>query len=628
MATTKDTKKTLQSKIEAIKKINDNPQSAVDSLSDKYLNNIPSTDTFIGKSLSSFNGKSSTKKENKNDIFSGIVDISSQFLGNSNSVPGNDKLYSKQRIVQHSSSAVGTTLSSAKDIFLSNMEKAFFVGDGICGSDSILSIDALDIAPKEFDFMNTLTIDPTSQTGQIVYEPPSPDKGKQKTNRELFNVFTPSSVYNFDSNNGNQLFTTNWNSSTQMYRFTGLTKGNSDVKVRDFLNDYYSSIEMPETKDVLKTAMLLTIQGDGENPLFQKGVNYINRLLKKLLTICGSPNAKTLKNQNPTDMFNETDENSEFYFNFDDVEGIDLEDEDARYRKVLRFRDCNNFEIPANPINIEGFVYLSKHKPIMQAINSTFNQIATDGSEQSGMNLIDFHSSLLSDFITKVPKALMMTVLSPKMFLPFVIVNKEFGGAPMDIKEFVKKFSKAIENTISDLFWLFIREFWKLIKIDLLAFIAQLVSKILKNKYKRYLTIISALIVLLTKLLTEDIDNCYAIFSTMLTTINDGMSAPLPVSVPSTLLLLSDKLPGYSQDRALLNVTERLSAAGVPTGPLYGESNDIVALSKSLIDGHTEEMDTNSYVKVTLQGGVIPVAPLGGAATIIPATINGVGKVM
>ena len=44
-------------------------------------------------------------------------------------------------------------------------------------------------------------------------------------------------------------------------------------------------------------------------------------------------------------MFDETDEYVEYYFDFDDVEGIDLDDEDSRYRRVLRFKDCYNFEI-------------------------------------------------------------------------------------------------------------------------------------------------------------------------------------------------------------------------------------------------------------------------------------------
>ena len=67
-----------------------------------------------------------------------------------------------------------------------------------------------------------------------------------------------------------------------------------------------------------------------------------------------------LKKQNAVDMFNQSEEDIEFYFDFDDVEGIDLDDEDLRYRRVLRFKDCYNFEIPADDTHIEDFIYLTK----------------------------------------------------------------------------------------------------------------------------------------------------------------------------------------------------------------------------------------------------------------------------
>ena len=41
MANLKKTKRKLQSKIEAIKKINDKPEEIFDDVSDKYLSNVP-----------------------------------------------------------------------------------------------------------------------------------------------------------------------------------------------------------------------------------------------------------------------------------------------------------------------------------------------------------------------------------------------------------------------------------------------------------------------------------------------------------------------------------------------------------------------------------------------------------
>ena len=47
MSKLKDTKVRLQSKLEVIKKINDDPNSLVDSLSDKFLKDLPSEPTAV-----------------------------------------------------------------------------------------------------------------------------------------------------------------------------------------------------------------------------------------------------------------------------------------------------------------------------------------------------------------------------------------------------------------------------------------------------------------------------------------------------------------------------------------------------------------------------------------------------
>jgi hypothetical protein len=255
--------------------------------------------------------------------------------------------------------------------------------------------------------------------------------------------------------------------------------------------------------------------------------------------------------------------------------------------------------------------------------------VALDATQQSdsGLSLNDFLNNLLNNFILNLPKALMITILSGKLFLPLVILYKIFkaGLSSLNIKELVKKFYKAISKTVKELFWLFVREFWKLIKSDLLTFVSKLVQRIIKNKYKRYLTIITSLIAILKKILEENIDNCFTLFQTILSTLTTALSMKVPMTVPSVLLLLSEGLPGYSQDRAFMNIMERLEASGVPTGPLYGESNDIGNLVKSVIDGHTEESDTNGFVKTTNSLPII-TGNAGGPIIIPPGILNIVGK--
>jgi len=179
-------------------------------------------------------------------------------------------------------------------------------------------------------------------------------------------------------------------------------------------------------------------------------------------------------------------------------------------------------------------------------------------------------------------------------------------------KELVRKFNKAIFNIVKDLFWLFIQEFWKLVKIDLIAFVTKLVSKILKEKYKRYLLIVTSLIALLKKIQETEVGSCFEIFQAILSTIEAAINMKGPITIPSILLFTADLSSGYSKERAFLNISERMSNAGIPTGPIFGEDNDLLSAVKSIIDGHTEEEDTNSFVQIVLKGGALP-GPTGGA---------------
>jgi hypothetical protein len=442
----------------------------------------------------------------------------------------------------------------------------------------------------------------------------------------LYSIFS-GGTYQFDSNNNNTLFKAQWNQSTQVFNVTDF----NGLNVETFFSDYYSTMELPDIQHITKTAMLMTIQGDGsDNPLFNKGMNSVNRLIQKLCAICGTPTKKNeLKNQNAVDMFNETDEDIESYFDFDDVEGIDLDDEDSRFRRVLKFKDCDNFETPVNPSTIEDFVYFSNKKPLNELVDSTLGRTATQAYLDSGSNIppINFNLNLMNLFILNLPKALISSLLSPKIFLPIVIVYKvvkSITNQAINVKTLMRMLSKLFNTIISQLLWRFLREFWRLVKIDLIAYVIKIVKKILKNKFKRYLTILKSLIAFLLKILEQEIDNCYALFSAVITAITSALSANISLKVPGILLLLSERLPGYSQDRAFMNIMERVSASGVKTGPIFGETNNVGTLVKSIIDGHTEEMDQNSFVKISLKGGALP-GP-GGGAVIVPGLISGVGK--
>jgi hypothetical protein len=633
MSKLKDTKNKLKSKIEAIKKINDDPSKDVsDNIYDTYLKDLPTTDQLFGKKLDDFLNKRKSKIDNRKNVFEDIMEIADSILGSNSKVdrdkkPIPTKIFSKNRLKFHAQSSAQKTLEQSKEIILDNVKRHFFASDGICGTNQTIPNDiTLKIKPNEFDFLNMLTVDPSSATGKIVYEPET-GATKTKVNKELYNSFN-GSTFEMRTASSDSILEMNWDQSNQEWNVSGLTVNVDNVE--GFFNNYYSSVELPDIQHIIKTSMLMTIQSGESHPLLDKGMNQLSRLLNKLMAICGTPtNRNELSNQNAVDLFDENDKDIESYFDFDDVEGIDIDDEDSKFRKVLKFKDCNNFEVPVNKTMMEDFIYLGYKKNINDLVDSTINRAATDAFTKSDSSIpqINFNINLINLFILNLPKALLMSTLSPKVLLPIVIIYKIFKSGLNqigDVLNTMKELSKLFWSIVKQLFWFFIREFWKLIKVDLLAFVVTIVKKILKNKYKRYVVIITALIALLTKILEEGIEDCFTIFNTILSTIQSALSIGPPLNIPGILLGLSDKLPGYSQDRAYMNIIERIENAGISTGPIFGESNNLSKLVKSIIDGNTEEIDTNSFIKVTNKEIIIPT-PIG-PIFIPPGLLNSVGK--
>ena len=87
---------------------------------------------------------------------------------------------------------------------MDNVKNILFAGDGICGSSTPITGNTLYIRPGEFDFMNVLTINPTSNSGQIVYEPQNPSRNLIKMNRTLYSGFAADQ--SVETSDGKKLF--------------------------------------------------------------------------------------------------------------------------------------------------------------------------------------------------------------------------------------------------------------------------------------------------------------------------------------------------------------------------------------------------------------------------------------
>jgi hypothetical protein len=642
----------LKGKIGAINALNEKSPAILDwggesalvqSAKEKLKNFKTTQKDKLLKKISDLKDKRQKKITSKTDIFGEMLDLVKTFLVKKETTTFTIKktygpkfipqqFVSKDRLHFLAHEAVNTTIMSSKNIVMNNVKSILFAGDGICGSSTPITGGTLNISPGEFDFMNILTVNPTSNSGQIVYEPLFPSRNLIKMNRTLYSGFTsPQSV---ESADGKKLFDLEWIEGNQSFNVTNigdvlnLSNTEATITVGKFFDDYYSNIEQLDLSGVTKTAMMMVLKGDGsEPPLFDIGMNDLNRLLNKLMSVCNNPSQGL--NQNVANQFNEDDVDIESYFDFDDMEGIDLDDESNRFKKVLKFTDCNDFTIPSNPSHYEDFVYLSKND-LNNSVNDVLLNVATTTYQEAGgtIPLFNLHASLLNTYILNLPKALIGSVLSPKYILPIVIIyrylNSSVGTAILTAKEIMKKLNKLFFKIIKDILWKFLSEFWRLVKKDLLDWLKITAWNILTEKYKKYRDYILSIVNLIRGILNTNLNNCNALFTVIDKTIDAALYGGPNFQVPGIIDSYSYKKPGFSNLRTIIGIVEQLEKEGVNASQqIFGQDNNLLKFLKTTFSQQTKEINNNSYVHVANQLAVLPV--VGGVVTIPPGAIVSYG---
>jgi hypothetical protein len=572
---------------------------------------LPEFDTSkIANKLEQFRDtlrKRRLRKQNKDNIFSQLIEIFDKVLSAGRSAAESERFVGNQRLRQHVIDSAEITANSAKTIVMDCVKSALFAGDGICGGNSLffgIDFDKVNIKPKEIDFLNMLRVDPESDYGKLMYEKENVVNNKEKINRNLYDEFVNKTGYTYTTPSNKDLFTATWNSTGQTFTISGLTQS-TGITVNQFLDDYYSNMEWPDINHILRNVMLLTIKAANVSankkgvsigtslsgmedslswsPELDDAINYLERMLNKLFAFCNN-RGRMLSGQTATELLNENEEDDEFYFDFDDVEGIDLEEEDARKRKVLKFKDCNNFEVPYNATIMEDFIYLEDKLNRNDWVRKTLDKSAMDAYEQSdfSIELPDYQLSINLGFILNIPKAIVMSIISPKMFLPIVTIYKLFTpnitiDTNITAAEIMKRLKKLFKCVITELFWKFLRELWKKLKADLKNFLQRIIRRILREKLKRYYIVVMALISLLKKIIENGLDNCADLFAAIGAAIDGALDSSGVGSLPNALLLMADKLPGFSAIKTHMESVEKMKASGVFTGDVNGEPNYLMA---------------------------------------------------
>lgn len=393
--------------------------------------------------------------------------------------------------------------------------------------------------------------------------------------------------------------------------------------IDEFLNDYYSSINILEYKTFFaylvdfSTGVLSFGANAGKSKLdvIQKTM----ALNRRLSCLC-SDTTKEIS-VGGTAKVSEIEDINDSFFELSDIELRIIEQNVSNIKLgVVEFEDCDNVNVPMNlQASIDALDQL------------TFNEDTNNPDElNDALGILypttsqSFKPSLDANFLDQFINALMATVLSPKAILPFMTMvyatNQKIPQEPyFDIEKFAKNFRTYFVKFITGLVAKLTEKVFKLLKkqiVKLVSFIRKNLSEEKREKIqKMILSIVSLLSAPVNFVL--DFRECKSCLNELLKILNLAVNAARVKAaskpggeVPLPLLLASKALAGYSSTRAFMNVVQDLEAIGVPVGPMPdGSPNKFVASVYSIIQGQEKEMTENGKVAVGI--GALTTLPTG-----------------
>jgi hypothetical protein len=288
---------------------------------------------------------------------------------------------------------------------------------------------------------------------------------------------------------------------------------------------------------------------------------------------------------------------------------------------VVEFEECDTVKLPVDSDSIT---------------NALNNLVFVDGKNNS--NSIDDAANLTDvltknpgwfpleinidlSFLKEFPKAMVATVLSPKVVLPLMIITKSLGqsldlliSSFMDFAKNLKSFFIKFASKVGEIF---VKILFDIIKKDILKLVQSVNLDVIRGLNNKRLNIILSLTELLIAIakIVKDFRECKSVIDALLNALKIA-SKGFGGDIPLPLLLSSKLLSGYSSDRAFLNVIANFEELGLPTGTMPdGSPNLMLASMKALLDGSDQENASNGKSQIAIFP--LSITPIGQTIPIV-----------
>jgi hypothetical protein len=508
---------------------------------------------------------------------------------------------------------------------------------------------------NSIDFFKQLQINPDEKKGKFYYEkkPFSVNDTRKSLNRELFRrTQNPNQPFSDDPNNqglqyqggsGQNLFNITFvnqddNGNQGSFFKVELNQrlssdgiNNVPNKVVDFVTDYFNSIEIIESHlysakimDILTGA--LSVEAGNKSV---DATTKIEKFMTRILGLCFD-STQEIDTQGSSKI-PELDGIDENFFELTSLNLRDIEEQQNKYYgKVVELVDCNNFQLPINTdLIFEGLDQIISGSTLSDennAIDGLVDKILSNAQKDYNLNLNlpAFKLSLNTEFIKNLPKGLVMSILSPKVLLPIMIMIKSLTqsvGEAIDytidnVQDFFNKFKRYVINITSKIVAIFVKILFDLIKKDIFNLLQVIVKDLAKEKATKKYAMIAKLVQLLIVVANfiKDYRQCKSVIDELLNlfrVLTSGWGGEIPLP----LLFAAQALDGYSYTRAFLAAIEEMQKLGIPTGNLPSGAPNKFILGK-LAQMKAMAMEEAENGKVQIAVPALAVAAFGGGTTI------------
>ena len=620
----------IKNKVEASKQYT-SLKNKYDKLTDKKVESFENFKGDVTQSLDS--AKEDVKRFQKKikSQFDQLLDIT-KITGGENS---QTILFAKKTLLQ----AVRNVEPKLKQIILDESIKA--VG---CDLQQTYTPQTLYVKVKSTDILNILKLDPEDSKGAIFYEknPINIQDNPFSMNRELYQLIQDGNEYSvlngslYRGRSGQGLMDiqyvefNNVGVSGPWFKITLPNRVNNINKVGEFFADYYGSIKVVDTTNIMASIME-SLSGFASIGL-DVGTNEIEDatkfelIIQRVLGLCFD-NRKEIDVSGIAKL-SELSDIDESFFEFTDLDLRFIESRIQNIKNgVVEFEGCGNVKVPVdfnsifNSLNNLNFVEGAD----LNELSDELTDNLINNELLMGLN-IDVKATVNFNFIKLIAQGIVGGLLTPKVLLPIYIMTKSLGQtvdeSVKSAVDFIKNFPKFFAEVVSKVGALFVEELFNIIKRDIQNLIESIVIDLSQELIAKKTAMILKLIqlILIIASFINDWRKCKSVVDEILGLLNlvggliPGGNIPLP------LLFVSQLLGGYSETRAFIGTIEELQKLGIPTGDLPDGSPNlsVLAMFGQMKAMAKEEVENN---KVQIAVGPLVVSPAG---LTIPA--NAFGK--